>query len=60
MMECQNNIGPKKGMLSDKLSKKTGNSFPGIPTKFFPNIADIPIPKIVSASPVATWFGSKV
>ena len=33
-----------------------GNSFPGIPTKFFPIIADIPIPKIVNASPVATWF----
>ena len=37
-----------------KLSNKTGNSFPGIPTKFFPIIADIPIPNMVSAKPVAT------
>ena len=43
-MECPNNICPKNGILSDKLSKKTGNSFPAIPTKFYPSIPDIPIP----------------
>ena len=54
MIECPKKIGPNQGIVSLKLKNNKGNSFPGIPTKSFPIIADKPIPKMVRASPVAT------